>query len=251
MPIGRLTKKIQCQPTLSVRKPPSPGPMRNEIPKTAPKRPWYLPRSAGVKRSPMTARAIGKRAPAPRPWMPRNRISCHISWLRPDKHRADEEQRDADHQHRPPAVEVGQLAVERDRDRARQEVDRDDPGVQVVATEIGDDCWQRGPDDRLIEGDEEQSKKDRPEDLELLPLAQPEGWVFSDAGRGPAVLGGEGFHDSLVPSCSLGVKVVVSREVVRAELLEDRAADVVERRREAIQLRPHRGGRGSPADDPA
>ena len=32
----------------------------------------------------MTARLIGKSAPAPRPWMPRNRISCHISWDRPD-----------------------------------------------------------------------------------------------------------------------------------------------------------------------
>ena len=85
IPIGRLTKKTQCQLNVSVRKPPRPGPTRNAIPKTAPKRPWYLPRSAGVNRSPMTASAIGKRAPAPRPWMPRKRISCHIVWLRPDK----------------------------------------------------------------------------------------------------------------------------------------------------------------------
>ena len=65
-PTGMLTKKIQCQLTLSVRKPPSPGPIRNEIPKTAPNRPWYLPRSAGVNRSPMTAsdREQGARAEA-------------------------------------------------------------------------------------------------------------------------------------------------------------------------------------------
>ena len=29
--------------------------------------------------SPMTASATGKSAPAPRPWMPRNRMNCHIS----------------------------------------------------------------------------------------------------------------------------------------------------------------------------
>ena len=87
----------------------------NEMPKTAPKRPWYLPRSAGVNRSPMTASAIGKSAPAPRPWMPRNRISCSMFWLQAGQGRADQEERDADHQHRLAAVEVGQLAVERAR----------------------------------------------------------------------------------------------------------------------------------------
>src|ERR671910_428837 len=60
------------------------GPRMNAMPNTRPKKPWYLPRSAGVKRSPMTASAIGKRAPAPRPWIPRNSTSCHISWLSPD-----------------------------------------------------------------------------------------------------------------------------------------------------------------------
>ena len=85
MPIGRLTKKIQCQLTLSVRTPPRNGPTRKAMPKTAPNRPWYLPRSAGVNRSPITASEMGKSAPAPRPWMARKRISCHIAWLRPDR----------------------------------------------------------------------------------------------------------------------------------------------------------------------
>ncbi len=80
-----LTKKIQCQLMLSVMKPPRAGPTRAERPKTAPKRPWYLPRSAGVKRSPMTASEIGKSAPAPMPWIPRKRISCSIVWLMPDR----------------------------------------------------------------------------------------------------------------------------------------------------------------------
>ncbi len=83
--MGTFTKKIQCQPTVSVMTPPSAGPTRAENPKTAPKRPWYLPRSAGEKRSPITAREIGKSAPAPMPWIPRKRISCSIVWLRPDR----------------------------------------------------------------------------------------------------------------------------------------------------------------------
>ncbi len=53
--------------------------MIDETAKIAPNSPWYLPRSRGLKRSPMTASAMGKMAPAPRPWMPRNRMSCHIS----------------------------------------------------------------------------------------------------------------------------------------------------------------------------
>ncbi len=65
-------------------KPPSAGPMMNAMPNTAPNRPWYLPRSAGVNRSPMTARATGKSEPAPTPWMPRKMMSWAMVWLRPD-----------------------------------------------------------------------------------------------------------------------------------------------------------------------
>jgi hypothetical protein len=78
-------KKIQCQLIASVMNPPRAGPMIADRPKTAPNRPWYLPRSAGVNRSPMTASEIGNSAPAPRPWTPRNRTSCSMVWLRPDR----------------------------------------------------------------------------------------------------------------------------------------------------------------------
>ena len=78
-PSGRLTKKIQCQPIVSVMIPPMAGPMTELRPNTAPKKPWYLPRSDGAKMSPMIASATGNSAPAPRPWMPRNRMNCHIS----------------------------------------------------------------------------------------------------------------------------------------------------------------------------
>ena len=84
---GMLTKKIQCQPHVSVMNPPMPGPSSDESPNTAPNSPRYLPRSAGEYRSATTASATGKTAPPPRPCRPRNRMNCHISWLRP--HRSD------------------------------------------------------------------------------------------------------------------------------------------------------------------
>ena len=56
------------------------GPMSDEMPNIAPKKPWYLPRSEGAKMSPMIASEIGKSAPAPSPCSPRNRMNCHI-WL--------------------------------------------------------------------------------------------------------------------------------------------------------------------------
>jgi hypothetical protein len=54
------------------------------MPKTAPNSPWYLPRSAGVNRSPMTANAIGNSAPAPTPWMPRKVSSIAMFCERPE-----------------------------------------------------------------------------------------------------------------------------------------------------------------------
>ena len=139
-------------------------------PNTAPNRPWYLPRSAGVKRSPITASEIGNRAPAPRPWRPRKRISSVDVLGQPGQRRADQEDHDADHQHRLPAVQVGQLAVEGHRDRAGQQVDRDRPDVQGLAAELGDDGRQGNADDGLVERAEEQPEQDRAQDLELGPL---------------------------------------------------------------------------------
>ena len=46
--------------------------------------PCHLPRSAGGKRSPMRAMAIGIIAPPPRPWMARKRMSWVMFWLVPE-----------------------------------------------------------------------------------------------------------------------------------------------------------------------
>ena len=86
-PMGMLTRKTQRQPAIpgiqlpawSVSSPPSSGPMTEETPNTAPTYPWYLPRSAGVKRSAMTMKVMAKMPPAPIPWTPRE----ITSWLMP------------------------------------------------------------------------------------------------------------------------------------------------------------------------
>ena len=150
------------------------------IPKTAPKRPWYLPRSAGVNRSPMTASAIGNSEPAPMPWMPRKSDQLGHVLRQAGQRGADQEDDDADDEHRLPAVEVGQLAPERNADRAGQQVDRDGPDVDVVACELGHDRRQGRTDDRLVERAQEQAEHDREEDLHLRALAQTKRWIFGE-----------------------------------------------------------------------
>jgi len=87
---------------------------------------------------------------------------------------------EADHQERPAAVQVGELAVERDGDRAREQVDRHGPDVQGLAAELADDPRQRHADDRLVEGAQEEPEHDRAEDLELGAPAEAERRVFGD-----------------------------------------------------------------------
>ena len=53
--------------------------------------------------------------------------------------RRDEEQADREDDDRPPAEQVGQLAVDRPADRGGQQVDRDRPRVEAVAVQVGDD----------------------------------------------------------------------------------------------------------------
>ena len=77
------SQKIHRQPGPSVKKPPSSGPATLATPKTAPNRPWYLPRSRGGMMSPMMASARAIRPPPPRPWTARPPISIGIDWAAP------------------------------------------------------------------------------------------------------------------------------------------------------------------------
>ena len=79
--------------------------------------------------------------------------------------RADEEDADADDEDRPPAEDVGQLAVQRPRDGGRQQVRGEGPDVDAVAAQVADDDRQRGADDRLVEGREEDAEQHRAQDL--------------------------------------------------------------------------------------
>ena len=117
---------------------------------------------------------------------------------------ADQEDDDADHVDRLAAVEVGQLAPERDADRAGEQVDGDRPDVVVVATQLGHDGRQGRADDGLVERAQEQPEHDREEDLQLLAVRQAEGGVVLERRCEPAVTGGECFHESFSPS--LGVR---------------------------------------------
>ena len=83
----------------------------------------------------------------------------------PAQRRADEEDRDTDQEDGPPPIEVGQLAVDRAADRRGQQVRGECPDVDVVAVEVGHDDRQRGPDDRLVQGGEQDAQENREQDL--------------------------------------------------------------------------------------
>ena len=64
---------------------------------------------------------------------------------------AGHEQHDAADEEQPPAVHVGQPAVDRRGDRRGEHVGGEDPRVVLDAAEVGDDHRQRGGHDRLVE----------------------------------------------------------------------------------------------------
>ena len=80
---------------------------------------------------------------------------------------ADQEQADREDDDRPAPEEVRQPAVDRAADRGRQQIDRDDPGVEGVPVEVGDDDRECGADHGLVEREQEQRQEDRAEDLQL------------------------------------------------------------------------------------
>ena len=84
-PTGRLMKKTQCQPKPSVMKPPTSGPTTLDRPNTLPKSPWYLPRSAGGKRSATTAKALVKSAALPSPCTTLKRMSGTVPHATPHR----------------------------------------------------------------------------------------------------------------------------------------------------------------------
>ena len=109
----------------------------------------------------------------------------------PGQDRAGHEQADPEQEDRPPAEQVGQLAVERTADRRGQQVGGERPGVEAVAAEVGDDPWERRPDDGLVEGGKEDADHDRAEDahpdgvgeLDRRPIGRSEGGLHGFVGH--------------------------------------------------------------------
>ena len=66
-----------------MKKPPSSGPITLASPNTAPKMPWYLPRSRGDTTSPIAAIVPTMSPPPPSPWSARKTISWVRLWAAP------------------------------------------------------------------------------------------------------------------------------------------------------------------------
>ena len=156
-------------------------------------------------------------------------------WLRPDRAEPDQEDHDAEHVDRLAAVEVGELAPERDADGAGEQVDGDGPDVVVVAAELRDDRGQGRTDDGLVQGTQEQAEHHREEDLHLRAVAQAEGRVVFEARDVLlAGVGRECFH-GWVQFLPCGSCAVVGASVAR-ERGGEGAAQVREGGREPGQL---------------
>ena len=121
----------------------------------------------------------------------------HVHALRQaTQRRADDEDRDRDHEQRLAPVDVGQLAVQRRRDRRRDQERGGDPGLGRQAVEVVADRADRGGHDHLVERGEEHAEHQAGEDREDLLVGQ--GTV--SRGRG----GGNGRHQAPPPAAGAG-----------------------------------------------
>jgi hypothetical protein len=74
--------------------------------------------------------------------------------------RADEEHGDPGEQHRPPSVEVGQLAEHHRGGGLREQERREDPGIEVQVAEPAGNLRHGGRDDGGLDGDHEHGRHD-------------------------------------------------------------------------------------------
>ena len=77
-PSGMFTRKIQCQDSWSVMKPPRVGPSTEEIPNIAAIISWYFARSDGGNRSPIVTNDNAIIIPPPTPWIARKMMRAFI-----------------------------------------------------------------------------------------------------------------------------------------------------------------------------
>ena len=103
--------------------------------------------------------------------------------------RADHEDRDRDQVQRLAAVDVGELAVQRRRDRGRQQVGGGHPRLQGQAVQVVADGPDGRRDDRLVERGEEHAEHEPAEDGEDLAVRRGDERLRFGGGRGGGLRG--------------------------------------------------------------
>ena len=148
-----------------MNQPPISGPMTEEMPNTAAKTPWILPRSCGAMTSPMAEKRQHEQAAAAEALQGAGGDQeGHGGRRAPQSAEPARKMPDRDEHHGPAAVEVAELAVERRHDGGGEDVGGDHPAQVVEPAEVGDDGGQRGRDDGLVERGEQQQQADRDHD---------------------------------------------------------------------------------------
>ena len=122
--------------------------------------------------SPMIARASDIRPPAPMPWKARNAASSYIDMAMPTGQRADQEDRDRRQVHRLAAEDVGELAVQRGRERRCDQVGRGGPGLQGQAVQLVGDGAHGRRHDRLVQRGQEHAEHQPGQDGQDLAVGQ-------------------------------------------------------------------------------
>ena len=94
--------------------------------------------------------------------------------LSPDSAEPHEEDDDRRLEEPLTSVLVAELAPQRCRDGRGEQVGNDDPGEVRRAVQVGDDGWQRGRDDRLIQSCQEHPEQQRADDDQHTTVAEIE-----------------------------------------------------------------------------
>ena len=168
MPIGMLTRKIQCQLSVSVRTPPSSTPIVPPPEATKPKTPIAFARSAGSVKSVIISESATAEATAPpTPCTARAAISMPCEVARPQHERGDREEGDPGQEEPPVAEQVAEPAAEQQEAAEGEQVRVHDPRERGLGeAEIVPDRRQRDVHDRRVEDDHQAAQA---EDVEREP----------------------------------------------------------------------------------
>ena len=174
MPTGTFTRKTQRQPVTPrisswpAKNPPMTGPSTLEVregghevagvPGPLPRRHDVADDRQDQREQPAGADALER---------PERRELVHRRRERA-QHRADDEDRDGEHEQLLAAVEVAELAVDRRGDGRGDQVRRGHPGLDGEAVEVVGDGADRRADDGLVEGGQEHPEQQPGQDREDL-----------------------------------------------------------------------------------